>query len=116
MTRFLLPVFDDEGNKILEFSGEKADIINDNKVRISSAKMRTIALAGSNMLDLLAMADEANVSIKDEEAVGKGTILVTGSGFSVIGNDWEFVGHGDKKFTIFSDVQVFFDKRQDEIL
>ncbi|MDR1457998.1 MAG: hypothetical protein LBI37_00505 [Puniceicoccales bacterium] len=116
MVRFLLPIFDEDGNKVLEFSGERADLMSDNDVRIFSASMQTVVLEGSNSMELSVAADEADVSIKDEAAVGNGMIVINGSGFSVIGNDWEFVGNSDKKFIISSGAQVFFDKYQNEIL
>jgi hypothetical protein len=111
MTRFFLPIFDYNGNKILEFFGAKAEIANDNDIRIFSAKMQTIVPNGEDGMNLLAIVDEADVSIKDEAAVGKGTIVISGEGFSVNGKDWEFVGHNDKRFTITSDVHVFFERQ-----
>ncbi|MDR0351445.1 MAG: hypothetical protein LBH49_02245 [Puniceicoccales bacterium] len=116
MARFSLPIFDENGNKVLEFSGEEADLVSDNDVKIFSAKMQTMMPEGDNNMEFSVMADEADVSIKDEAAMGNGVIVIDGNGFSVIGNDWEFVGNGDKKFIISSGAQVFFDKHQDEIL
>jgi hypothetical protein len=99
--QFSLPFFDQQGEKVFDIFGKKADFIDNTKFKVSDFWVQMIAQRAT------ITSDQASISVAENCVSGDDSVAIASDDFFATGSDWKFSGDS-KNFTFNKDVQVIF--------
>ena len=104
---FRIPIFDEKGMRSWYVQGREGHYKSAEKIEVVGMTIRIFGSEDFKRQDSVIDSDHAFIFIRDKRAEGDSTIVVTGPGYSVIGNRWTWEGKS-KRIRIYDDVKVHF--------
>lgn len=115
ITRFNLPIFNDEGQRLSLLVAAEARVITPDHVSVSDMTLTRFNLDATNTIDTTITSPFAEAFIKEQLVKGDRTVNITRTDFLATGADWTY-NHKDQRITIGRDVHIVFRSEIQNIL
>ena len=94
---FVMPMFDESGQKIWQCIGDKVHYMNNNNAEIEKMKIEWFNPSKKSNIEMTIRSDNATLSLSTHIAEGKSLITVNNIGYTILGEDWTWEGKQKNK-------------------
>lgn len=109
LSGFKIPMFGESGYKNSQIEGIRGEYINEDLIEVESMKLETFSENGS--LETTLQSPIASINLNHKQAKSQASIAITGPGYNVEGQSWEWDGQ-THSIHIHKEVVVSFQNTQ----